>query len=118
MGLLDFLGIKPKERSVIKEYISNVIGTDYTNGDGSSRQEYIKTLKIGDELFFKPAPVKDYPDSIGVFTKKGKQIGVVNYKVLNEMRQNYARNSASVEVADVGYYNESYFCSMRIKIYG
>lgn len=117
MGLLDFLGIKQKERSVIKEYVCNVVGTDYRNGDGSSRQEYIKTLKIGDELIFKPAPTKEHPDSIGVFTKRGKQIGVVNYKTLNELRQNYARNAASVEVADVGYYNERYYCSIKIKVY-
>ncbi len=118
MGLLELLGLKPKQRTVIKEYACNVVGTDYTNGDGTSRQEYIKKCKVGDSLTFKPAPVKDYPDSIGVFTQSGKQIGVLGYNVLNDLRQKYARNAAAAEIADVGCSNGRYYCSIKVKVYG
>lgn len=88
MGFLNFFKAKPAPTVLTTRY-SNVLGCDYKNGDGSSRQAAIKTLRQGDPLFFKPAPTREYPDSIGVFTKSGKQIGVIAYPLLNELRNNF-----------------------------
>ena len=106
-----------KNREVVKEFSSNVVGCIYPNGDGTSRQTYITEIKEGDDLFFKPAPTEEYPDSIGVFTKAGKQIGVVEYKLLNELRGMYANNDASVTVGQVLHSEHGLGVSMRIKVY-
>ena len=56
-------------KKVIAEKTYSVWGTAYTNENGTSRQTYIAKLKVGEDLMFKPAPTKEYPDTIGVFTK-------------------------------------------------
>lgn len=116
MGLLDMLKGKAAPAVLTTRY-SNVMGCDYTNGDGTSRQAYIKNIKPGDALFFKPAPTKEYPDSVGVFTGKGKQIGVVAYPLLNELRKDYAHNRASVTAYKVEQGNRGFFVNMLVTIY-
>lgn len=102
---------------VIKEMYSNVVGTVYPNSDGSIRQSYIVKLKVGDDLFFHPAPTDEYPDSIGVFTKDNKQIGVLSYQTLNELRGLYLENNASVSVSEILHSERGLGVSMLIKIY-
>ncbi|MBE6699454.1 MAG: hypothetical protein E7584_04360 [Ruminococcaceae bacterium] len=106
-----------KNLEVIKEMYSNVVATVYPNADGSSRQTYIAHLKQGDDLFFKPTPTKEYPDSVGVFTKKGGQIGVVSYQTLNELRGLYSHNKASVTVHEILHTERGLGVTMHIKIY-
>ena len=76
-------------KKVIDEFSCDVWGTAYTNENGTSRQTYIARLKVGDDLLFHPAPTADYPDTIGVFTKKNEQIGFIGYKDLNKIRGLY-----------------------------
>ncbi len=103
---------------VVDEFIQSVWGVRFNNEDGSSRQAIIKTLKPGDDLLFKPAPSKEYPDTIGVFTSKGKQIGFLNSALLKDLRGKYAKNRASVTVENISKSeDQGYSCSMRIKIY-
>ncbi len=106
-----------KNLEVAEVFYSNVVGTVYPNSDGTTRQAFILPLKKGDDLFFKPAPTKDYPDSIGVFTKKGKQIGVVAYPALNKLRGLYAKNIASVCVNEVMHSEQGLGVSMQITVY-
>lgn len=106
------------DKKVIKDFYSNVVGAAYTNEDGTSRQSYIVKLKPGDALFFKPAPTKEHPDSVGVFTSKKKQIGVVNYSIINELRGKYAHNNASVTVHTVDNSERGLSVNMHIVVYG
>lgn len=106
-----------KTSKEIKEMYSNVVGTVYPNSDGSIRQSYIAKLKVGDDLFFHPAPTDEYPDSIGVFTKDNKQIGVLSYQTLNELRGLYLENNASVSVNEILHSERGLGVSMLIKIY-
>ena len=108
---------QPSNLEIIKEMYSNVVGTTYPNENGTIRQNYIVKLKAGDDLLFKPAPTKEYPDSIGVFTKSGGQIGVVNYQVINELRGLYTNNKVSVTVHQVLHSERGLGVSMLIKIY-
>jgi hypothetical protein len=114
-----YLVMRSKKPSgeIIKEMYSNVVGSNYTNNDGSSRQTYITHLKEGDDLFFKPAPTEEYPDSVGVFSRKGEQIGVVAYNALNELRGQYANNTASVSVHQIINSDSGLGVNMHIKIY-
>lgn len=104
-------------KKIIDEFTCSVWGTNYTNENGTSRQTYIAKLKIGNDLFFKPAPTDDYPDTIGVFTKKGEQIGFIGYKDLNKLRGLYLNNKASVTVSNITHSDRGLGVEMLIKIY-
>lgn len=104
-------------RNVIAEKICSVWGTVYTNENGTSRQTYIAKLKVGEDLLFKPAPTQDYPDTIGVFTKRGEQIGFIGYKDLNELRGLYTYNKASASVAEVIHSERGLGVNMLVKVY-
>lgn len=104
-------------KKVIDEFECSVWGTNYTNENGTSRQSYIAKLKVGIDLLFKPAPTADYPDTIGVFTKKGEQIGFIGYKDLNKMRGLYLNNKASVTVSNITHSDRGLGVDMLIKIY-
>lgn len=101
----------------IAEFDADVWGTIYPNENGTSRQTYIARLKIGQDLFFHPAPTPDYPDTIGVFTKSREQIGFIGYKDLNMIRGQYANNKASVTVKSVDSSPRGLGVKMHIKIY-
>ena len=104
-------------KKVIAEKTYSVWGTAYTNENGTSRQTYIAKLKVGEDLLFKPAPTQEYPDTIGVFTKKGEQIGFIGYKDLNELRGMFAKNKASVTVAAIEKGGRGLGVTMLIKVY-
>lgn len=102
---------------VLWEVERSVMGSTYPNTDGSDRQEIIQKLKIGEDIIFKPAPIKDYPDLIGVFTKKNKQIGAVPYDVVNKIKDEYAGYPMSAQVKGIRYYGDHYLCDMIIRVY-
>ena len=104
-------------REVVREMYSNVVATVYPNENGTSRQAYIAKLKQGEDLLFHPAPTDEYPDSIGVFTTRNEQIGVLSYQTLNELRGLYTYNDASVTVNEVLHTERGLGVSMLIKIY-
>lgn len=106
---------KPAE--VIAEFDKRAYGCNALNSDGTSRASYVAKLKKGEDLFFKPAPTKEYPDTIGVFTKKGHQIGFLHYTFVNELRGTYRNNKASAIVAEVEGSGQGLSVLMRIKIY-
>lgn len=108
---------QPTNKEIVREIYSNVVGTVYPNEDGTIRQAYIAKLKAGDDLFFHAAPTAEYPDSVGVFTKKKEQIGVVSYQTLNELRGLYLHNDASVTVNEILPSERGLGVNMLIKIY-
>ncbi len=95
------MGLFSKKPAVLTEFDRQVYGTEGLNANGTSRASYVAKLKVGEDLFFKPAPTAEYPDTIGVFTKKGYQIGFLHYTLVNELRGMYVNNKASVTVAAV-----------------
>lgn len=104
-------------KKVIDEFTCSVWGTNYSNENGTSRQSYIAKLKVGNDLFFHPAPTPDYPDTIGVFTKKKEQIGFIGFKDLNKLRGLYVNNKASVTVSNITHSERGLGVEMLIKIY-
>lgn len=102
---------------ILDEWDCSVWGTTYTNDNGTNRQSIITKLKVGADLLFKPAPTEEYPDTIGVFTKKGEQIGFIGYKDLNKMRGLYADKKASVTVKNIEKSERGLGVTMHIVIY-
>lgn len=102
---------------VIKELYSNVVATTYPNADGTSRQYYIAKLRQGEELALHKAPTDEYPDSIGVFTSKNEQIGVLSFQLVNELFGLYAHNDLSVYVNEILHSERGLGVSMLIKVH-
>lgn len=108
---------KNNSSKILDEWDCSVWGTTYTNENGINRQAIISKLKVGADLFFKPAPTEEYPDTIGVFTKKGEQVGFIGYKDLNKMRGLYVDKKASVTVKNIEKSERGLGVTMHIIIY-
>ena len=70
-----------------------------------------------DELQQSARSKQEYPDTIGVFTKRDEQIGFIGNKDLNELRGLYAHNKASVTVSTIEHSERGLGVDMLIKIY-
>lgn len=111
--------MKQVAKTVIRDFHTKIVGVTYGNADGSSRQEYIKKLKPGDELVFRPVPTPEYPDAIGVFTLKGEQLGYLGADLAAEFKNKYPTNYMQASVANVtGGNGMNYGCNIHIVVYG
>lgn len=109
---------KIKKGTVVRDFNTKVVGVTFGNDNGSSRQAIIKTLKSGDVLVAKPVPTPEYPDAIGVFTKRGKQLGHLSASVAAEISRDYPNNPIKVTVNNItGGGNYNYGCNINIIIY-
>ena len=94
----------------------SLMGCTYPNPDGTSRQTYLVNCKQGQDVVFKPTPTKEYPDTVGVFAKKGC-IGVLPYQAVNKLRGLYANNKASAVIKSIEKTDRGLFCTITITIY-
>lgn len=109
---------KIKKGTVVRDFNTKVVGVTFGNDNGSSRQAIIRTLKPGDVLVAKPVPTPEYPDAIGVFTKRGKQLGHLSASVAAEISRDYPNNPIKVTVNNItGGGNYNYGCNINIIIY-
>ncbi len=108
----------PAPRSIIRDFNTKVVGVTFGNDDGTSRQEIIKSCKPGDDIIFKPVPTEEYPDAIGVFNKRGQQLGHIGAELAAELKEKYANNPMSVTVNNItGGGDKNYGCNLHIVIY-
>lgn len=105
------------QKKIIETISCSLMGCTYANPDGTSRQTNLVKAKVGDDLTFKPMPTKEYPDTIGVFTKRGC-IGVLPYQTLNKLRGLYAKNKASAKISEIEKSERGLFCKIEITICG
>lgn len=104
--------------TVIEDFHTKVVGVTFNNDDGTSRQNIIKNCKAGEDIIFKPVPTNEYPDAIGVFNKKGQQLGHLSQGVAAEIKNKYGYNPMSVTVSNItGGGDLSYGCNLHIIIY-
>lgn len=108
----------PVSRSIMRDFNTKVVGVTFGNDDGTSRQEIIKSCKPGDDIILKPVPTKEYPDAIGVFNKKGQQLGHIGAELASELKEKYPRNAMSVTINNItGGGDKNYGCNLHIVIY-
>lgn len=64
-------------------------------------------------------PSKEYPDAIGVFTTKGKQLGFLKAELAHEMKYKYGTNPMSATISDItgGDSGKSFGVNLHIVIY-
>ena len=110
--------IDTNKLTVIEDFHTKVVGVTFNNDDGTSRQNIIKNCKAGEDIIFKPVPTKEYPDAIGVFNKKGQQLGHLSQGVAAEIKNKYGYNLMSVTISNItGGGDLSYGCNLHIVIY-
>ncbi len=104
--------------SIIEDFHTKVVGVTFNNDDGTSRQAIIKNCKAGEDIIFKPVPTAEYPDAIGVFNKRGQQLGHLSAELAAEIKNKYGYNPMSVTVSNItGGGDLSYGCNLHIVIY-
>lgn len=104
--------------SVLEDFYTKVVGVTFNNDDGTSRQNIIKNCKAGEDIIFKPLPTEKYPDAIGVFNKRGQQLGHLSQGVAAEIKNKYGYNPMSVTISDItGGGDLSYGCNLHIIVY-
>lgn len=104
--------------AVLRDFNTKVVGVTFGNDDGTSRQEIIRACKPGDDIIFKPVPTAEYPDAVGVFNKRGQQLGHLGADLAAELKSKYPNNPMSVTVNNItGGGDKNYGCNLHIIIY-
>lgn len=117
-GAAPVMHIDMNKLSVVRDFHTKVVGVTFNNDDGSSRQAIIKNSKIGEDIIVKHLPTAEYPDAIGVFNKKGQQLGHLSQSVAAEIKNEFGYNPMSITISNItggGDYN--YGCNLHIIIY-
>ncbi len=110
--------IDTSKLTVLEDFHSKVVGVTFNNDDGTSRQNIIKSCKVGDDIILKPVPTKEYPDAIGVFNNCGQQLGHLKAELAAEIKNKYGYNPMSVSISNItGGGDKSYGCNLHIIIY-
>lgn len=100
------------------DFHTKVVGVTFKNDDGSDRQKIISKCKVGQDIIFKPTPTREYPEAIGVFTTKGKQLGFLSADLAHDLIHNYPNNPMQVTIADItGGNGNNYGCNLHIHIF-
>lgn len=107
-----------KNAAVACEFNTKVVGVTFGNDNGTSRQAIIKTLKPGDVLVAKRLPTPEYPDAIGVFTRRDKQLGFLSADIAAQIARDYPNNPIKITVLTVtGGGDHNYGCNINVVIY-
>lgn len=88
-------------RTVERDFYTKVAGVSFDNANGTSRQSIIKKCQSGEDVILKPMPSKEFPDAIGVFTMKGKQIGFLSADLAHDMKYKYGTNPMSATISGI-----------------
>ena len=110
--------IEKNKLVVERDFHTKVVGVTFNNDDGTSRQAIIERCKPGEDIIFKPVPTKEYPDAIGVFNKRGEQLGHLGAELASEIKTKWGNNPMSVTIAALtGGGDKAYGCNLHIIIY-
>lgn len=67
-------------------YKTRIAGVTFHNEDGTSRQDLVELLDVGDELSLVDSSSIDHPDAIGVFNADDEQLGFLPAAVASQFR--------------------------------
>lgn len=103
---------------VERDFHTKVVGVTFNNDDGTSRQAIIERCKPGEDIIIKPVPTKEYPDAIGVFNKRGEQLGHLGAELASEIKTKWGYNPMSITISSLtGGGDKVYGCNLHFIIY-
>lgn len=105
---------------LIRVFHSRVMATAFCNPRGRNRQWVIREAKVGDVVTCrsvgKAAP--DEPETVGIFSVKGEQMGVMDTALFYAIRDKYPHHRMGITVDRIsGGAGIPYTCHIRVSIY-
>ena len=111
---------KPSPR-LVGTFYTHLLGTAFTNPGGRDRQRVLSEMKAGDVAVCRTvvkAPEGE-TETVGVFTVRGEQVGVIDLAVLRAVREKYPDHRIGVTIERVsGGHGVPYTCAVRVGVYG
>lgn len=110
---------KPSPR-LVGTFYTHLMGTAFANPGGRDRQRVLSELKAGDVAVCRTvvkAPEGE-TETVGVFTVRGEQMGVIDLAVLRAIREKYPDHRIGVTIERVsGGHGVPYTCAVRVGVY-
>ena len=106
---------------LVGSFYTHLMGTAFANPGGRDRQKILSELHAGDVAICRTV-VKGTPDeteTVGVFTVRGEQMGIIDVSVLRALREKFPDHRIGVTVERVsGGNGHPYTCNLRVGVYG
>lgn len=105
---------------LIRVYHARVLATAFANPGGRLRQQIVREAKAGDVVACRSVgkPAEDGSETVGVFSVKGEQMGVMDATLLRAIRETYPSHRIGVTVERVtGGHGVPYTCHVRVGVY-
>lgn len=97
---------------------TRLVGSTFLNTDGSSRQSILAGTSEGDILICRTQTYRYAPDTIGIFTVHGKQVGQLDAAFTRTLREQYPNHRIGVCVEALrGGDGLPYICDLRVAVY-
>ncbi|MBP3667502.1 MAG: hypothetical protein J6K29_10710 [Clostridia bacterium] len=105
---------------LVRVYHTDLMGTAFANAGGRSRQLILSEIRAGDVVACRTVVKRseDETETVGVFTVKGEQMGVIDLSVLRAIRDEYPNHRIGVTVEKIsGGRGVPYTCAVRLGVY-
>ena len=105
---------------LVQEYHTNLLGTAFANAGGRSRQQILRETRAGDVVVCRTVAMRseEETETVGVFTVKGEQMGIVDQSLLRSIRQKYPDHRIGLTVERIsGGRGVPYTCALRVEVY-
>jgi hypothetical protein len=105
---------------LIRIFRSRIMATAFCNPGGRNRQLIIREAKAGDVVSCRSMgnPLSDEGETVGIFSVKGEQMGVMDTALFYAIRDKYPNHRIGVTVDRVsGGCGIPYDCYIRVSIY-
>jgi hypothetical protein len=104
----------------VQAYQTNLLGTAFINPKGRPRQQIIGEARPGDVVACRAVTKrgKGETETVGVFTVKGEQMGIIDAALFRAIRQAYPDHRVGATVERVsGGRGVPYTCSVRLVVF-
>lgn len=105
---------------LIRAYHTTLLGTGLANSGGRDRQQILREVRPGDVVACRTVVQRgeDETETVGVFTVKGEQMGVIDLAVLRAVREQYPDHRIGVTIERIGGgQGTPYTCNLRVGVY-
>ena len=105
---------------LICSFRTNLLGTAFANPGGRSRQQILREIRAGDVVACRTVVKRgeEETETVGVFSVKGEQMGIIDVSVLRAIRDRYPNHRIGITVERIsGGHGVPYTCAVRLGVY-
>jgi hypothetical protein len=110
----------PAQPRLICSFRTNLMGTAFANPGGRSRQQILREIRAGDVVACRTVVKRgeQETETVGVFSVKGEQMGIIDVSVLRAIRDRYPNHRIGITVERIsGGHGVPYTCAVRLGVY-